>query len=312
MGSLGSFEDAVRFLGYVQKTVYDQLDEAGRSWAIYAGDVPQSILLVNVLLKRDRLRPLACFYEHAARAERDFPEYAFIEPRYFAPDQNDDHPPHDAIRSQELIASVYNAIRANEALWNSTLLIVLYDEHGGFYDHVAPPLTSPPDNSVCREKCQFDRLGVRVPAVLVSPWVDKQVLKAQLDHTSILKYLSEKWGLEPLTARVAASESFAPAIRAATGTPRTDAPGQIIMRPLTRTVTTPAAALSAAPSGEIPLNENQKGLVAFMEHVSACDLRANRRYQLPVPDRTLPSDPEAAKSQFRRLVGQARAQSQCL
>jgi phospholipase C len=68
---------------------------------------------------------------------------------------------------------VYNALRANDALWMSTLLVVLYDEHGRFYDHVSPPAAVPPDDF--QEEYSFDRFGVRVPAVLVSAWVDQGV-----------------------------------------------------------------------------------------------------------------------------------------
>lgn len=75
-----------------------------------------------------------------------FPQYAFIEPRYFGSTENDQHPPADVRQGEQLIADVYNAIRKNKALWESTLLIVTYDEHGGFYDHVAPPNTVAPDD----------------------------------------------------------------------------------------------------------------------------------------------------------------------
>ena len=67
-----------------------------------------------------------------------FRPIAFIEPSYYWPGQNDDHPPHTTLNAQALLGSVYNALRQNEKLWNSTLLVVLYDEHGGFYDHVSP------------------------------------------------------------------------------------------------------------------------------------------------------------------------------
>jgi Phosphoesterase family len=89
-------------------------------------------------------------------------------------------------------------------------LVVLYDEHGGFYDHVVPPATIPPDHHV--EEYGFRQFGVRVPAILVSPYVKKEVIHTQFDHTSLLKYLSEKWFLGPLGARVAAAESFGPNI----------------------------------------------------------------------------------------------------
>ena len=86
-------------------------------------------------------------------------------------------------------------------------LVVLYDEHGGFYDHVVPPAAVPPDHHV--EEYNFTQLGVRVPAILVSPFVKPGVIHTVFDHTSLLRYLVDKWGLGPLGARVAAAQSFA-------------------------------------------------------------------------------------------------------
>jgi phospholipase C len=86
------------------------------------------------------------------------------------------------------------------------LLIVLYDEHGGFYDHVVPPPAVPPDHHV--EEYTFDQLGVRVPAILVSPFVKPGVIHTVFDHTSLLKYLIDKWGLGPLGERAAHANTF--------------------------------------------------------------------------------------------------------
>jgi phospholipase C len=152
------------------------------------------------------------------RDEATFPAFAFIEPKYFGADQNDDHPPHNVFKAEKLIADVYNAIRSNATLWASTLLVVVYDEHGGFYDHVEPPAAVPPDDH--REEWTFDRLGVRVPALLVSPWVGARVEKTLFDHTSLLRYLTDKWALGPLGARTAQANSIAVALTETV--PRTD------------------------------------------------------------------------------------------
>jgi phospholipase C len=86
------------------------------------------------------------------------------------------------------------------------LLAVVYDEHGGFYDHVEPPSAIPPDEH--HEEYTFDRLGVRVPALLVSPWVPRGVHATQFDHTSLLRYLIEKWNLGSLGRRTEHAESI--------------------------------------------------------------------------------------------------------
>jgi phospholipase C len=97
------------------------------------------------------------------------------------PSQNDDHPPSDVGAGQELVFQVYNAL-ASSPSWNDVLLIVVYDEHGGFYDHVPPP-AAPDDDPV-----NFGRYGVRVPALIVSPWVARSTTAKNLyDHTSIAK-----------------------------------------------------------------------------------------------------------------------------
>ena len=116
-------------------------------------------------------------------------------------EENDQHPPADVRNGEQLIADVYNAIRANDALWKSTLLIVTCDEHGGFYDHVTPPPTVAPDNHTA--EWSFDQLGVRVPAILISPWVKREVIKTVFDHTSLLRYICDKWNLPPLGLRTA-------------------------------------------------------------------------------------------------------------
>ncbi len=151
------------------------------------------------------------FFQDVAQLKADeFPDFALIEPKYAGQDQNDDHPPHNIMKGEKLIADVYDGLRSNEELWKSGLLVVLFDEHGGFYDHVSPPPAVPPDEH--HEEYRFDRLGVRVPAVLVSPWVSKRVESTQFDHTSLLKYLVNKWGLGPLGARTAAANSIGVAI----------------------------------------------------------------------------------------------------
>jgi phospholipase C len=114
------------------------------------------------------------------------------------------------MKAEKLIADVYNAIRSNKALWESTLLVVAYDEHGGFYDHVVPPKTVAPDDKT--NAYPFNQLGIRVPALLISPRCERRVEKTLFDHTSLLKYLTEKWNLGPLGARTSAANSIGIAI----------------------------------------------------------------------------------------------------
>src|SRR5204863_9540766 len=115
-----------------------------------------------------------------------FPAYSLVEPNYSDHDGDtamllgsDQHPDHDIREGERFIASVYQAIKDNPALWESTLLLITYDEHGGTYDHVPPPACTPdgfvaqPETTQTGMPFRFDRLGVRVPAVLVSPWIQR-------------------------------------------------------------------------------------------------------------------------------------------
>lgn len=241
---------------YDQPTVYDRLNEQGVPWKIYFGDFPQSWVLLRQLEQPSiqNYSTMDDFYADVAGPASAFPAYSFIEPRYFPPDPNDDHPPHDTMAAQELLAGVYNALRAKDELWHSTLLVVLYDEHGGFFDHVIPPMADPPDNFT--DEYGFDRLGVRVPALLVSPWVERGVLSTRFDHTSLLKYLTEKWKLGPLGNRVARARSIGEAIRTS-GAPRTDAVERIIVPAQHRTAVTGAMNTEKSP------NDLQEALFAF-------------------------------------------------
>jgi phospholipase C len=155
------------------------------------------------------------------------------------------------MKGELLIARVYNALRANEDLWKTTLLVVLYDEHGGFYDHVVPPKTVAPDDFL--DEFLFDSLGVRVPAILVSPWVDPGVVHTIYDHTSLLKYVTDKWNLGPLGNRTAQANSFGPEL-IKRGSARSDAPPQFT-----------DALLGPLELPNTRVNENQQALVSFSQ-----------------------------------------------
>jgi phospholipase C len=203
-----------------QDTIFDRLTERGINWKVYFHDIPQSSVLTHQRLAHNAARYFYIdeFFDDARGAEEDFPQFSFIEPDFMGFRENDDHPPHDVMRAEKLIADVYNALRANPELWHSTLFIVMYDEHGGFYDHVTPPPAIAPDDH--HEEYSFTQLGVRVPALLISPWVDRRVETTRFDHTSLLKYLIDKWGLKGLGRRAGAANSIAAALTRAS--PRDD------------------------------------------------------------------------------------------
>jgi phospholipase C len=122
----------------------------------------------------------------------------FIEPQYTdAPvkqmSPNDDHPPTSISKGQELLLDIYNALTANPDRWSRTVLIVTYDEHGGFFDHVSP--IAVPHHPAGARYVKFSTTGVRVPAFVVSPLVKRGgVFSKPLDHTSILRLIGERFG----------------------------------------------------------------------------------------------------------------------
>jgi phospholipase C len=124
------------------------------------------------------------------------PRIGIIEPDYAI---SDDHPPHSPLRGQQVISTVVKALLASPS-WYHSLLVITYDEHGGFFDHVAPPASpegrTPP----------HDRLGIRVPTVVLSPYTPSAgVAHEQFDHTSWLKTIAERWGLRVPGKRASSS-----------------------------------------------------------------------------------------------------------
>ena len=124
------------------------------------------------------------FLEDAARGK--LPAVSWVDPNFkdstlYGGDSNDDHPPSDVHDGQLLVLSIYHAL-ASGPLWDKTLLVITYDEHGGFHDHVPPPAAEDDDPAL------FGQYGVRVPALVVSPWVARgSVSHTVFDHTSIIK-----------------------------------------------------------------------------------------------------------------------------
>ena len=230
--------DIPGFFQQTQDTIFDRLTEAGIHWNVYFHDIPQSWTMKHMRAPHNAARYfyMRQFYEDARGAERDFPQFSLIEPDYMGTEENDDHPPHDIMKAEKLIADVYNALRRNEELWAKTLLVIFYDEHGGFYDHVKPPTgVVAPDDHIAKDPkgawtFDFKELGMRVPAILASPWVGARVEKTLFDHTSLLKFVQEKWHLRPLESkRIAAATSIAVAL--SEQAPRTDTISRIVMTP---------------------------------------------------------------------------------
>jgi len=207
------------------RTIFRRLGRCGYSWKVYFHDLPQAATLVDLWPKIPRH---FCFFDPEFIADaRDgrLPAYSFIEPRYYSSIRdgalpNDQHPPHDLQDGEALVATVYNALRAAPT-WERTLLMVLYDEHGGCYDHVPPPAAVPPGGPY-PDGFRFDRYGVRIPAVLVSPYIPagsviRPVGPYPFDHCSVQATLHRLFALgPPLSPRVAAAPDVLTALTLST------------------------------------------------------------------------------------------------
>ena len=179
---------------YFATSIFGQINATpGLDWKVYFNDFPLTALMMDTWV--DITTKFHFFDQFASDvAAGTLPQYSWIEPAYqiFA---SDNHPPHDVNIGEYLLAEVYNTLRANPAVWANTLLIVTYDEHGGCYDHVAPPAAMPDAGWTTRVPYfNFNRYGVRVPTLLISPRIAPGVGTPgttpgngpNYDHTSIL------------------------------------------------------------------------------------------------------------------------------
>ncbi len=199
-------------------TIYNRLVDKGVDWAYYFGSLAVVSLLGNpgpyqldlgpndgtgrVRRFGDAKQGSGQFFKDAAAGT--LPPVVYIDPSFY---ENDDHPPVHPILGQELIASVYTAL-ANSPQWKNCMLVITYDEHGGFYDHVAPPRTT--DDTLEKYGVDgFQQMGFRVPTMVVGPYVKQNyVSSVTYDHTSALKHLQTTLGLETINPRMDAANDL--------------------------------------------------------------------------------------------------------
>lgn len=197
---------------FTNGTIFDRLDDAKLDWAIYMGDeFPQALHMDGMLekLAEGKFKPFADFAQDV-KASGFSKSYVFIEPDWHPFTKfkggNSQHPLDDVTRGELLIKEIYEAIR-NSPIWEKSLLIITYDEHGGFYDHVPPPTSVDPGDSTTGQfnnkyGFNFRQLGVRVPTIVVSPYISKGIIdKRVYDHSSIPATIEESFGLTSLTQR---------------------------------------------------------------------------------------------------------------
>jgi len=230
--------------------------------------------------------------------------YTFIEPNYgdvvsnTFRGGNSQHPLDDVTHGEALIKTVYEAIRKSP-IWTSSLLIVTWDEHGGFFDHVAPPAVVAPGDSVVTNGASqfgftFEQCGPRVPAVAVSPLIPKNLIDHRnYDHASIPATLEALFGFKPLTQRDANARSVT--CLATLTAPRTDTPATL-PNPASSAGIAAMATLSMSAAG--PSDSIDKGnLPGFLHVALRTDLALSRPEQRPI-----------ILSEFKRIKTRADAQ----
>ncbi|MGD0883050.1 MAG: alkaline phosphatase family protein [Acidimicrobiales bacterium] len=191
--------------------IFEQFNQNGISWKDYYSTLPTMGVYLQLLEDSSMVRglaPMDQFYVDAAAGT--LPSFSLVEPDYGHSSEED---PQDVQFGDQYLGKVVDAVMSGPK-WSSTMLIWTYDEHGGYYDHVPPPVAIPPDDvppdlGPGDPPGGFDRYGFRVPAGVVSPYAKRDFVSHTVyDHTSILKTVEEKWNLPALTRRDANANSL--------------------------------------------------------------------------------------------------------
>ncbi|KAL5720083.1 phospholipase C [Ranunculus cassubicifolius] len=255
--------------GYPQRTIFDDISDAGLSFGIYYQNIPATLFYKNLR----KLKYLGNFHSYDLSFKLDaksgrLPNYVVVEQRYMDMKlipANDDHPSHDVYQGQKFVKEVYETLRASPQ-WKEMALVITYDEHGGFYDHVPTPVNGvpSPDGIIGPEPFLFgfDRLGVRVPTIMVSPWIEKGTVHgpngspfptSEFEHSSIPATVRKIFNLSSpfLTKRDEWAGTF-DGLFLTRDQPRTDCPEQL---------PTPVKIRKSEPQEDARLSEFQQEIV---------------------------------------------------
>jgi phospholipase C len=187
-------------------TIWDSLATAGVSGLYYYSDIPFLALWGPKYLGISR--PATEFFADCALGT--LPQVSYLDPRFVdegSGTSSDDHPHADIRNGEAFLNAVYTAITRSPA-WANTVLVLNFDEWGGFFDHVPPPVKPIPAADAAAGS--DGRIGFRVPALVISPFARRRHISSKhFDHTSILKMIEWRYGLEPLTVRDATANNLA-------------------------------------------------------------------------------------------------------
>ena len=209
--SLGLIDDSFPLVLPPNGVIFQQFNKHGITWKDYYTTLPTVGVYLPLLSDKSitsNVVKIDEFYSDAAAGR--LPSFSLLEPDY---DKSSEENPQDIQFGDQFMGKVVNAVLSSPN-WSKTMLIWTYDEHGGYYDHVPPPLAIPPDDVPPALKPGdppggFNRYGFRVPSGVVSPYAKKDFVSHTVyDHTSILKTVEEKWNLPALTRRDANANSL--------------------------------------------------------------------------------------------------------
>ncbi|KAJ5162465.1 hypothetical protein N7492_007857 [Penicillium capsulatum] len=215
--------------GLTHMSIFEALGKADRSWKNYYVDSSEQMVdawYFDWVFKSGNDKKAVHIKEFYADAKAGkLPDFSYIEPSCCGDGTNSMHPTGRVSDGEEFIRDVYQALRASPQ-WDQTLFVLTFDETGGFHDHVPPPTVGRPDYVEYEETTpndekytfKFDRLGGRVPTLLISPWVAKgKVVQDGTDRngtsvpysaTSLLRTLGYLWDFQPFNHRIHDSPSF--------------------------------------------------------------------------------------------------------
>lgn len=191
------------FVASTLPTIWDLLSAAGRTGLNYGTALTSSSLWGTRY--SSIIKPLSQFYSDAAAGT--LPNLAFVDPELTGDLFDSYHPPADIRNGEAFMASIYKAVTTSP-LWNKSLLILTFDEWGGFFDHVPP--TAAPIPQIERDIGNTDGLrGFRIPTVLISPFVKRKSVSSKVyDHASVLRMIETRWNLPSLTVRDAGANNL--------------------------------------------------------------------------------------------------------
>lgn len=279
MGSSMGYVHNVWSHKFTDKTIYDLLQSSGKSWATYDFDQNEVHQFPSLRKYTQSFRSFEDNFSADIKSGK-LPNYSFLIPRFLSKSGpvNSMHGPYDARPADQLVADVYNAIRAVQSVWEETVLIVTMDEHGGFYDHVAPPSLSraaldryksppPGDTQSWVPTFAFDRLGLRVPTIIASPWVGKGVVDStEYRHTSVLATVMKMFAVKgDLTNRVKTAPTFEGLF--SLNQARTDTPSKIASVQQVHSAHTFASGTPATQTA-YGLDSMQKGMVLGADNLT--------------------------------------------